>query len=244
MPITTGSNMAPISPVSLQQQLEALLRQRGIMANRRNLGPQLSGPGQYGELMALDEQIRALQGQLAGSAGGPGGVSAGGGGFTPQFYGIGDFDKWEKQFVEERTPGLLEQFTAPGGGEPLFGSSVFGVAAGQLAGEAGRSRWALEANEMARRTDWEQTEAMRQWREREGQTQRNFQWQMMQRQMAAQRRMQMWADSRAFADRYGQMDVQNRMNVMGLLGQYQSAAPPEFQGWLSQMNNFFGQVGQ
>lgn len=178
-----------------------------------------AGQAAYGRMLDIDRQIAGLRREMA-----PAGPTAGAGGFAgePQFYGVSDWDVFERSLVEEGMAGLRASAGAAGTAD----SSVFGVAQGQLAAEAQRTRLGLEREEAARRTDWEQREAMRRWQMRETELRRAFDWQRWQQQQTTQREMALAAQRQAYIQFFGAMDERDAWNLLSTLGDAYSVGPP------------------
>jgi len=205
---------------SEQRRLQELEEQRRRLSVRPKSLAFGAGQDRYSQVLALDRQIGTLQGQ-----GGPPAVQGGGGlAGQPQFYGVEttDWDAYEQSLVEQGMAGLRANAGAAG----TESSSVFGVAQGQLAAESQRTRLQMETQEKARRTDWEQRQAIQQWQMREGTLSRQQANRQFYAQLKTQQEMALAAQRQAYIQMFGAMDQRDAWNLLGTLGDAYSLEAP------------------
>lgn len=124
----------------------------------------------------------------------------------PQFYGFDDYDALQQSLFDEQMAMVSGDFAGRG----VLSSSMYGSAAVNAANQAQRTRWNMEMQDMARRTRWEQDEAIRQWREREAVANRQQNAWAIRQQIARQRE----ADRQQFYMQTGAMDQADFWNLM------------------------------
>jgi len=108
----------------------------------------------------------------------------------PQFYSLteGDYDELEKLLYEGAMEPVREDLAARG----MLDSTMYAQAAADQASAARMQRMQLQSSEQTRRTQWEQSEALRQWQQQEQQYRTRLMGYQVAQSEAQQRRQWLW----------------------------------------------------